>query len=372
MKRIWFLYLIVCALLFPRTGFSSKKYEEQLGFPEKPHGTAYRGFKPSLEIVQARTPNSKVFKTEEYIVHRIFSHPIHRINDQGKLEDIVDSCGCFNWQIDEYYSGYADGLFEEINVCGSSTNYIQVNDTYYYRGFVEFNTDAIPDTAAIDSVILTLNCIQWPVYNKDHDIWSIESQPSISQAMTVYNDAADGHCYISNYLGGTGWNVWNLGDSACVDMTNLLVQDWFAVGISGFYSASAYYLLYACGTGFIDVYEPTGVKEVKDTRYKPGGIRLSAHPNPFTKKVEIRYRIPEITKIENRNFPISQFPISLCIYDLSGKLVKSLPISNFQFPTSKVVWQGKDNDGKRVPTGTYFYQLKVGKKLLTKRMLLIR
>jgi len=221
-------------------------------------------------------------------------------------------------------------------------------------------------------VVLTLNCFQWPVYNEDHDIWSMENQPSVSQAVTVYNDAADGHCYVSNYLGGTGWNVWNLGDSACVDMTNLLAENWFAVGISGFNSASAYYLLYACGSGYIDIYEPLAVKENKDTRDKTGDIGLSAYPNPFTENVEIRIESSEIEEMENRNSPISRFPISLCIYDLRGSMVKNFEISNFKFPVSKVNWDGTDKNGNYLKTGIYFYRLKVGNKTVTKKITLIR
>jgi|GEM_PF-5816798 len=369
MKRIWFLYLIVCALLFPRTGFPGNNYEEQLNFPEKPHGTAYRGFKPSLEIVQVRTPNSKVFKTEKYFVHRIFSHPIHRINDQGKLEDIVDSCGCFNWQIDEYYSGYADGLFEEMNVCGSSATYIQVNDTYYYRGFVEFNTSVIPDTTTIDSVFLNLYCVQWLYPTEGHDIWSMESRPSISQAMTVYNDAANGNCYINNYIGGAGWNVWNLGIQGSQTLDSLLTENWFAIGLSGFNSSSAGDLMYQCGTGYIDVYEPTGIKRDKDIRHKTGDIRLSAYPNPFTQKTVIEFRSSGVQE-SNSQLPNSSTP-QLTIYDACGQLVRTFPSSLFSLHSS-VTWDGTDFHGKKVPTGTYFYRLKVGNKSITKKITLIR
>ncbi|MCK4584944.1 hypothetical protein KAU13_05970 [candidate division WOR-3 bacterium] len=284
----WLTYFtIFChtCILFGKDNFTNREFSktEDLIF--------YKDFNCSQEIVSARTLNTKVFMTEEgNLVYRVFSRPVHFINERGKFEDIMDDCDyCFDWQIGESYSGYVDGLFEEKNVCGQSATYIQVNETYYYRGFVEFITEVIPDTTTIDSVELNLNCIQWIISNEDHDIWSMENKPSDSDAMTVYDDAANGACYIGNYLGGTGWNSWDLGSQACQDLENLLEENWFAVGISGYYSSSASYtLLYQCGTGWIDVFEPVGIEEEYVTR--PAGIfLLQNHPNPFSTKTEIRY-----------------------------------------------------------------------------------
>ncbi len=346
------------------------------GFSNDEDAIWYRGYDSSQEIVSARTFNTKVFRTKnENRVYRIFSHPVHFINESGMLEDIEDSCSCcFDWQIDESYSGYADELFEEKNICGVHTNYIQVNDTYYYRGFVEFNTEAIPDTATIDSVELNLNCVQWPVYTEDHDIWSMESQPSSSGALTIYNDAANGNCYVSNYIGGTGLNSWDLGPQACQDMEDLLLEDWFAVGISGWYSASAYYLLYECGSGWIDAVEPVGVKE--EFVQRPTGLFLSQnHPNPFTTTTTIKLILPGAQ--EHKSTGAQAKNIELKIYDVTGKLVKdfSLGTDHLSLTTAvstAVSWNGTDDDGSKVPNGTYFYQLKAGSKSITKKMTLIR
>ncbi|MFQ5868125.1 MAG: hypothetical protein ACE5IT_09090, partial [bacterium] len=282
-KFFWLIYSGIFFLFFTLSRGDNLPYGK---FSKEDTIIWYSGYDPSQEIQSARTLNTKVFRTENgNIVYRIFAHPVHYVDEVGKLEDIIDTCCCsFDWQINESFSGYADGLFEEKNVCGINTTYILVNEGYYYRGFVEFNTDAIPDTATIDSVLLNLYCIQWLNPIEGHDIWSMENKPSDSGAMTVYNDAADGNCYVSNYMGNAGWNSWNLGAQACQDMFNLLPEDWFAIGISGFFSSSAGDLMYQCGTGWIDVIEPTVVKEDKDTRHKTRDIRLLCHPNPFTQK----------------------------------------------------------------------------------------
>lgn len=384
----WLTYFtIFChtCILFGKDNFTNSEFSktEDLIF--------YKDFNRSQEIVSARTLNTKVFMTEEgNLVYRVFSRPVHFINERGKFEDIMDDCDCcFDWQIGESYSGYVDGLFEEKNVCGQSATYIQVNETYYYRGFVEFITEVIPDTTTIDSVELNLNCIQWIISNEDHDIWSMENKPSDSDAMTVYDDAANGACYIGNYLGGTGWNSWDLGSQACQDLENLLEENWFAVGISGYYSSSASYtLLYQCGTGWIDIFEQVGIEEEYVTR--PAGIfLLQNHPNPFSTKTEIRvsldpepFRSRESSGSEGVLGTKGQIPeirdqmtddrrqMSLSIYDLTGRLVKSFSLCTDHYPLTTVfTWDRKDNRGNRVPPGIYFLKLKAGKRDIVRKII---
>ena len=63
----------------------------------------------------------------------------------------------------------------------------------------------------------------------------------------------------------------------------------------------------------------------------------------------------------------------LKIYDLSGRIVRSFPLltSHSSLLTS-VTWDGRDKDGKPVPSGVYFARLKSGDKSLTGKLVLIR
>ncbi len=116
---------------------------------------------------------------------------------------------------------------------------------------------------------------------------------------------------------------------------------------------------YRSGTGQEEIYfkktVPTGIKEDYSDFVSNSLTKISAYPNPFVKKVEIRMQIPEIKKMENRNCPIAQFPISLCIYDVSGRLVRNLVTGDLRSAT--LMWDGKDKDGRTARVGIYFLQV---------------
>ncbi|MCK4352915.1 T9SS type A sorting domain-containing protein [candidate division WOR-3 bacterium] len=108
-----------------------------------------------------------------------------------------------------------------------------------------------------------------------------------------------------------------------------------------------------------------GVEETEDRRQETEVRLYEAYPNPFSKETVIRYSLP----VESER-------VSLGIYDLSGRLIRSLvdgPINHLtNQPFNQVVWDGGDELGKKVPSGIYFYKLTCGDFKATKKLLLIR
>lgn len=78
---------------------------------------------------------------------------------------------------------------------------------------------------------------------------------------------------------------------------------------------------------------------------------LTVTPNPFCDKITIRY-LPVTGKNYTNNEALAT------IYDLSGRLVKSLPVSS-----SQITWDSKDISGKEVQAGIYFLRLQNEKPL---------
>ncbi len=85
------------------------------------------------------------------------------------------------------------------------------------------------------------------------------------------------------------------------------------------------------------------------------------HPNPFNPSTTISFTLP------------SASPVSLKIYDVSGKVVRDLVSGQtMEEGTQQVMWDGRDDDGQVVSAGVYFYKLSAGDFSETKRMVLVK
>ncbi len=71
-----------------------------------------------------------------------------------------------------------------------------------------------------------------------------------------------------------------------------------------------------------------------------------AYPNPFNPVTTIRYELPEVCNI------------TLAIYDLSGRMVTKWTMEQEQPGYKQIIWNGRDQDGRLVPSGLYIYRFK--------------
>ena len=83
------------------------------------------------------------------------------------------------------------------------------------------------------------------------------------------------------------------------------------------------------------------------------------HPNPFRDATTIRIEIPEADVVE------------LQIFDAEGILVKTLASDTFEPGTYELEWDGTGPNGQFLPSGIYTCQLRVGKTVQMKRMVMI-
>lgn len=84
------------------------------------------------------------------------------------------------------------------------------------------------------------------------------------------------------------------------------------------------------------------------------------YPNPFNPSTAIRYQIPQSGFTE------------LTIYNLAGQVVRNLVREEKIEGAYETIWDGRNNEGVQVGSGVYFYRLRVGKQVLTRRMLLLK
>ena len=91
------------------------------------------------------------------------------------------------------------------------------------------------------------------------------------------------------------------------------------------------------------------------------------YPNPFNPTTTIPFSL----KIQGSTFK-GPIPTTLKIYNILGQLVKTV-VNEEKLPGNySVIWDGKDNSGKEVTSGIYFYQLKTKDYKDTKKMILLR
>lgn len=85
------------------------------------------------------------------------------------------------------------------------------------------------------------------------------------------------------------------------------------------------------------------------------------YPNPFNGQTTISYILPSPSKV------------SLIIFEITGRLVKTLAKHEYQGPGEHLyIWDGTDGSGKSISTAIYFYQLQINEKKIVKSMILIK
>jgi hypothetical protein len=107
--------------------------------------------------------------------------------------------------------------------------------------------------------------------------------------------------------------------------------------------------------------KPSGVEDEGQIEQHPRQFSLSQnYPNPFNPTTKIEFTLAK-----------SGF-VTLQIYDVRGRKVRTLVSENLPSGYKSVLWDGKNDDGKDVASGVYFYQLKVGDFSEPKKMLLLK
>ncbi len=87
---------------------------------------------------------------------------------------------------------------------------------------------------------------------------------------------------------------------------------------------------------------------------------LRNHPNPFNPQTLITFEIPARTHV------------SISVYDVAGRLVRSLVDDMKTAGVHEVPWDGRDNGGSAVGTGVYFYRMTTEQQTTTGKMLLLK
>jgi len=104
----------------------------------------------------------------------------------------------------------------------------------------------------------------------------------------------------------------------------------------------------------------TSVSEPNISSIPSQYILRQSYPNPFNAEMVIKYEIPESNQVE------------ITIYDITGKEVITLVNKNQPPGIYQIDWNGKDAKGGDVASGLYFYQLRAGSFVVSKKAIFIK
>jgi len=84
------------------------------------------------------------------------------------------------------------------------------------------------------------------------------------------------------------------------------------------------------------------------------------YPNPFNPSTTISFTLPERGDVE------------LSIYDVAGRRVRTLAREVMDAGRRTVVWDGRDDAGRRVNSGVYFCRLRADRRVLTQKLVVVK
>lgn len=91
--------------------------------------------------------------------------------------------------------------------------------------------------------------------------------------------------------------------------------------------------------------------------------RISLHgnyPNPFNPVTQIEYELVETSEIQ------------LVIFNVLGQSIRTLASGRRNPGLHAVLWDGRNDEGRFVPSGVYLYRLQSGKNTISRKMLLVK
>lgn len=280
-----------------------------------------------------------------------------------------------------YYNSYQTGDYEVIN----NTTYdidLTGNSWYYSDSLLIAALISGPATFVPFSAVA---------------IDTVPGEPAAASSVTVMEDGSYSHPLLSPVaigdtlfieLEGTDWNE-TFVEPALVIVTSTLDPAGIAVALietgaaAGVYRGEAYVDSVSddmadrigIGTGEITVsanvdpsafYVVTVATAGVAERPRRGEIDLSDytfpqnHPDPFNGMTEISYTVP------------AQGPVRVEVYDVSGRLIRTLVRDTKPAGIHSVQWDTRGRDGDRVASGIYFCKVGLADGVRIDKMIVIR
>ena len=119
-------------------------------------------------------------------------------------------------------------------------------------------------------------------------------------------------------------------------------------------------LILGNGVTEINIALTTGVEPPRPDNLPKALSLYPNYPNPFNPETRIRFGVPESGRVR------------VAVYDLSGRLIRSLWDGPATAGFHSVTWDARDASGMQVPSGVYFYRVEGAREARTGKMVYLR
>jgi hypothetical protein len=118
---------------------------------------------------------------------------------------------------------------------------------------------------------------------------------------------------------------------------------------------------YAYNSGYPYLHSISYVSVDEGQTVPASQIKLSNYPNPFNPETTISFTLPELSEV------------NLTVYNIKGQQVRTL-IAGTKYSQGdyQIVWDGRDDFGKAVTSGFYFYRITTSGFASTKKMMMLK
>ncbi len=153
-------------------------------------------------------------------------------------------------------------------------------------------------------------------------------------------------------------DMWRINLNRCGGKTNLQYSQWSPSRTAQpqFHSPEDFGRIYFSNE---PVRVVTKAPETKAARPSPLEIRGN-YPNPFNPSTTIEFAIPGTARVQ------------LDIFDIASRRVRTLLDRSLVAGTHAALWDGCDDHGRPVSSGTYFARLRAGEHEVSRKMMMVK
>jgi hypothetical protein len=181
-------------------------------------------------------------------------------------------------------------------------------------------------------------------------------------AGNAYPPLFQGRYYLADFISGWIRSVEVDSNNNYINWSDFVWDaDWPVDIEADPLSGDLFYVAYFAGEVRRIRYTGAGVEEDPVLDPLPDRLLLArSQPNPFTGSTLVSFELPAAARVRLR------------VYDVFGRMVRSLLDENYATGRYSVSWDGRDETGQVMTAGTYFYRIEAGDRIASEKILRVR